>query len=36
MAVHSVPELGLGEEIPRVILYSPKTDRGLFVCDFMC
>ena len=36
MAVHSVPKLGLSEEIPRVILHSPKTGHGLFVCDFMC
>ena len=36
MAVHSVPKLGLSEEIPRVVLDSPETDRGLFVCDFMC
>ena len=28
--------LGLSEEIPRVVLGSPETDRGLFVCDFMC
>ena len=36
MAVHSVLKLRLSEEIPRVVLDSPKTDRGLFVCDFMC
>ena len=28
--------LGLSEEIPRVILDSPETDRGLIMCDFMC
>ena len=36
MAVYSVPKLGLSEEIPRVVLDSPETNRGLFVCDFMC
>ena len=36
MVVHSVPKLGLSEEIPIVVLDSPEIDRGLFVCDFMC
>ena len=31
MAVHSVPKLGLSGEIPRVVLNSPETDRGLYV-----
>ena len=31
MAVHSVPKkLGLSEEIPRVVLDIPETDRGLY------
>ena len=34
--VFSSKRLGLSEEIPRVVLDSPETDRGLFVCDFMC
>ena len=36
MTVHSVPKLGLNDEIPRVVLDSPETDRGLFVCGFVC
>ena len=36
MAVHSVPKLGLIGEIPRVVLDSPESDRGLFVCGFVC
>ena len=36
MTVHSVPKPGLSEEIPRVVLDIPETDRGLFVCNFMC
>ena len=28
-------KLGLSGEIPRVVLDSPETDRGLFVCGFM-
>ena len=35
MVIHSVPKFGLGGEIPRVILDSPETDRGL-LCGFMC
>ena len=31
MAIHSVPKLGLSGEIPRVVLDSPETDRGLYV-----
>ena len=31
MAVHSVPKLGLSSEIPRVVLYSPELDHGLYV-----
>ena len=31
MVVHSVPRLGLSGEIPRVVLDSPETDRGLYV-----
>ena len=27
MSVHSVPKLGLSEEIPRVVFYSPETNR---------
>ena len=29
-------KLGLNGEIPRVVLDSPETDRGLFVCGFVC
>ena len=29
-------KLGLSGEIPRVVLDSPETDCGLFVCGFMC
>ena len=29
MAIHSVPKLRLSEEILRVVLKSPETDRGL-------
>ena len=36
MVVHSVPKLGLSGEIPRVVLDSPETDRGLFLCGFVC
>ena len=31
MVVHSIPKLGLGGEIPRVVLDSPETDRGLYM-----
>ena len=27
--------LGLSGEILRVVLHSPETDRGLFVCGFL-
>ena len=36
MAVHSVPNHGLNGEILRVVLDSPKTYRGLFVCGLVC
>ena len=36
MAVHSVPKLGLNGKIPRVVLDSPETNCGLFVCGFVC
>ena len=36
MVIHSVPKLGLSEEIPIVVLDNPETNRGLVVCDFMC
>ena len=36
MVVHSVPKLGLSGEIPIVVLDSPETDRGLFLCGFVC
>ena len=36
MVVHSVPKLGLSGKIPRVVLDSPETDHGLFVCGFVC
>ena len=29
-------KLGLSGEIPKVVLDSRETDRGLFVCGFMC
>ena len=29
-------KLGLDGEIPRVVLDSPKTDRGPFMCGFEC
>ena len=28
--------LGLNDEIPKVVLDSPETDCGLFVCGFVC
>ena len=28
-------KLGLNGEIPRVVLDSPETDGGLFVCGFV-
>ena len=31
MVVHSIPKLGLSEEIPIVVLDSPETDCGLHV-----
>ena len=30
MAVHSIPKFGLSGEIPRLLLDSPETDRGLY------
>ena len=30
MAVHSVPKFGLSSEIPKVVLDSLETDRGLY------
>ena len=29
-------KLGPNGEIPRVVLDSPETNRGLFVCGFVC
>ena len=29
-------KLGLNGEIPIIVLDSPKTDRGLFVCGIVC
>ena len=35
MTIHSVPKLGLSGEIPKVVLDSPETNRGLFVCWYV-